>query len=112
MSKIINIGVVGCGYWGPNLIRNFHSLQRCKVKFMCDANPLRLKHLKTLYPDVEGLLDFDEMLKAPGLDAVIVATSVKHHYPMAKASLLAIVLETPAPVISATICSLLRDFMS
>ena len=89
MSKIINIGVVGCGYWGPNLIRNFHSLSRCKMKYMCDANPLRLKHLKTLYPDVEGLLDYDEMLKASNLDAVIVATSVKRHYSMAKASLLA-----------------------
>jgi predicted dehydrogenase len=89
MSKIINIGVVGCGYWGPNLIRNFHSLPRCRMKWMCDANPMRLKHLKTLYPSVEGLLDYEEMLKADGLDAVVIATSVRSHFPMAKASLMA-----------------------
>jgi predicted dehydrogenase len=56
---------------------------------MCDLNAQRLKHVKSLYPDVEGHIDFEQMLKGPGLDAVVIATSVRLHYPMAKASLLA-----------------------
>jgi predicted dehydrogenase len=89
MKGPIKLGVVGCGYWGPNLIRNFKTLPDCKTKMMCDVNPQRLKHLKTLYPDVEGTLEFDHMLNGAGLDAVVIATSVKHHHTMAKASLAA-----------------------
>jgi predicted dehydrogenase len=56
---------------------------------MCDLNEQRLKHLKGLYPEVKGEIDFGHMLNGAGLDAVVIATSVKLHYPMAKASLLA-----------------------
>jgi predicted dehydrogenase len=87
MKSNLKIGVVGCGYWGPNLIRNFNSLTDCDLKLMCDLNPQRLKHMKSLYPHVEGIMDFDHMLNGAGLDAVVIATSVKTHYPMAKASL-------------------------
>jgi predicted dehydrogenase len=55
---------------------------------MCDISKDRLKHLTSLYPDVEGDVDYDHMLNGVGLDAVVVATSVKLHYPMAKAALL------------------------
>jgi predicted dehydrogenase len=87
MKSNLKIGVVGCGYWGPNLIRNFNSLTDCDLKLMCDLNAQRLKHMKSLYPHVEGIMDFDHMLNGAGLDAVVIATSVKTHYPMAKASL-------------------------
>ncbi len=89
MTKQIKVGVVGCGYWGPNLIRNFRSLPDCSLRMMCDLSEDRLKHLRTLYPEVKGETDFGHMLNGAGLDAVIVATSVKSHYPMAKAALLA-----------------------
>src|SRR6266496_4410480 len=89
MQNQIKVGVVGCGYWGPNLIRNFSSLPDCDVKLMCDVNSQRLKHLKTLYPAIEGHMDYDHMLNGAGLDAIIIATSVKFHYKMAKSSLLA-----------------------
>jgi predicted dehydrogenase len=89
MTKQIKVGVVGCGYWGPNLIRNFRALANCTLKTMCDVNETRLKHLRSVYPEIEGETDFDRMLSDAELDAVVVATSVKHHYPMAKASLLA-----------------------
>jgi predicted dehydrogenase len=85
----INVGVVGCGYWGPNLIRNFRNLGQCRVKLMCDVNTQRLKHMKTLYPDVDGHVDFGHMLNGAGLHAIVIATSVKHHFRMAKASLMA-----------------------
>jgi len=89
MARQINVGVVGCGYWGPNLIRNFRSLPNCTLKTMCDLNEGRLSHLKSLYPEVAGETDFNRMVSDNRLDAVIVATSVRHHYAMAKASLLA-----------------------
>lgn len=89
MTKQISVGVVGCGYWGPNLIRNFRALPHCTLKMMCDLKEDRLQHLKSLYPEVETTTDFDQLLKCPELDAIVVATDVTRHYPMAKASLLA-----------------------
>jgi predicted dehydrogenase len=89
MSKIIKVGVVGCGYWGPNLVRNFNLLPDCQLKMMCDTSEERLRHLKSLYPEVQRATDYDVMLNGIGLDAVVIATSVKWHFPMAKASLLA-----------------------
>jgi predicted dehydrogenase len=56
---------------------------------MCDTSEARLKHMRSLYSDVEGVTDFDHLLNGVGLDAVVVATPVKYHYPLAKASLLA-----------------------
>ena len=67
MTKQIKIGVVGCGYWGPNLIRNFRSLPDCSLKVMCDIDMERLNHLGTLYPEVEGTGDFKHMLNGVGL---------------------------------------------
>jgi predicted dehydrogenase len=89
MSKPIKVGVVGCGYWGPNLIRNFRSLQDCTLKVMCDLNEERLAHLKTLYPEVKGETDFDNLINNPAIDAIVIATTLKSHYAMARASLLA-----------------------
>src|ERR1017187_1403329 len=89
MSAKIKLGVAGCGYWGPNLIRNFRSLPDCRLKMLCDLNPARLKHLKSLYPEVAGEANYGHLLNGVNLDAVVIATGVKAHYPMAKASLLA-----------------------
>ena len=89
MKDAIAVGVVGCGYWGPNLLRNFKVLPNCRVKVMCDASEERLKHMRNLYPDIEGTKDFDYMLNGAGLDALIIATPIRHHYALAKASLLA-----------------------
>src|ERR1039457_1326905 len=89
MTKQIKVGVVGCGYWGPNLIRNFRALPDCSLKVMCDVNQDRLKHLRALYPEVEGSTDFNHMINGAGLDAVVIATAVRFHYTMAKAALLA-----------------------
>src|SRR5256886_11558056 len=89
MKDQINVGVVGCGYWGPNLIRNFRQLQDCRLKLMCDTSEQRLAHLRSLYPEVEGHKDFGHLLNGAGLDAVVIATPVRFHHAMAKASLLA-----------------------
>ena len=89
MKQPIVMGVVGCGYWGPNLVRNFKGLSNCNLRAMCDTSETRVKHMRSLYSDVEGVTDFDHLLNGVGLDAVVVATPVKYHYPLAKASLLA-----------------------
>src|SRR5580704_1324356 len=89
MNKQIKIGVVGLGYWGPNLARNFRALPDCHLQMMCDVSEARLKHLTSLYPEVEGTTDFGHALNGAGLDAVVIATAVRFHYAMAKASLLA-----------------------
>ena len=89
MSDSVSLGVVGCGYWGPNLVRNFKTLPHCVVKAVCDASESRLGHMRKLYPDVEGVTDYHSFLNGLNLDAVVVATPVKHHFSLAKASLLA-----------------------
>ncbi len=89
MKRPIIVGVVGCGYWGPNLVRNFKGLSDCHLKAMCDTSETRLKHLRNVYSDIEGVTDFGHMLNGVGLDAIVIATPVKLHYELAKASLLA-----------------------
>jgi len=89
MKGPLGIGVVGCGYWGPNLVRNFRNIPNCSVKAICDVNVERLVHLQSLYPEVETVADFDRFLEESALDAVAIATPVKHQYALAKASLLA-----------------------
>ena len=89
MKHPTNIGVVGCGYWGPNLVRNFRSLQGCSMKMMCDLSEDRLKHMRSLYPEVAAETKYDHLLNGANLDAIVVATAARFHFPMAKASLLA-----------------------
>ena len=62
---MFNITVIGCGYWGPNLVRNFSSLCGCKVKKICDTNADRLKHVKSLYPGLEAVSEFDNVVEDP-----------------------------------------------
>jgi predicted dehydrogenase len=88
MSKqTIAVGVVGCGYWGPNLIRNFRQLPDCRLKSLCDASESRLNHMKRLYPELGTTQKFEELLADNEIDAVVIATPVRFHYTMAKAAL-------------------------
>ena len=83
----VNIAVVGCGYWGPNLVRNFSSLPGCRVGAVCDRDPARLEHMTQVYPGVKGCRDLDEIVQDPGIDAVAIATPVKTHHGIAQALL-------------------------
>lgn len=87
MKTGITVGVVGCGYWGPNLIRNFRALPGCRMKVMCDLDQARLDHLGQLYPDVGRETSFDRLVEDPQIQAVAIATSVRSHFPMARACL-------------------------
>ena len=80
---MVNVGVVGCGYWGPNLVRNFRSLDECKVKIICDKNEKRLKYLRKLYPDVETTQKIDDLISDDEIHAVAIATPVSFHFEQA-----------------------------
>jgi predicted dehydrogenase len=89
MKKQITVGVFGCGYWGPLLIRNFRSLPHCQLKVVCDQDIARVKHVCSLYSDLEGITSSQQLIAACDVNAVVIATPVKSHYSLAKASLLA-----------------------
>jgi predicted dehydrogenase len=84
---MIRIGVVGLGYWGPNLVRNVYANRRCGGVVLCDRDPARLERTLEKYPGLTGTPDFDDLLADPKLDGIIVATDVLAHYPLAKAAL-------------------------
>jgi len=79
---MLNIAVVGCGYWGPNLVRNFASISECKVKLVCDTSVDRLNYIKRLNPKVETTCKFDDVVKNSGLDAIAIATPTCLHFEM------------------------------
>lgn len=87
-EKKINIGIIGCGYWGPNFIRNFRSLNGVYIKYACDFNPERLKHIHSLYPGIITINDHRAVVKDRQINAVIVATSATQHYELVKEALL------------------------
>src|SRR6185503_14245159 len=80
--KIIKVGVAGCGYWGPNLIRNLSQASDCKLKVVCDVSEQRLRHMRRLYPDLEATTRFDDLLQDKELDALVIATPVRFHFEM------------------------------
>lgn len=107
----INVGVVGCGYWGPNHARNLNSLSDCHLRAICDQDPERLAHLKSLYPQVECYTTYEEMLERANLNAVVIATGMKSHFALAKKSLeagLHTLIEKPMASSSAE-CDVLID---
>jgi predicted dehydrogenase len=80
---MIGIAVVGYGYWGPNLVRNFMEMEGATVPVVCDLDDKRLTALAKKYPSVRTTRDFGELLQMPGVDAVCIATPAGFHYPMA-----------------------------
>lgn len=84
----MKIAVIGCGYWGPNLVRNFVQSNKVDGIICCDLDSKRLDRMKTLYPSVEVLTDYKDLLDRSDLDAVAIVTPVKTHHPIAKDFLL------------------------
>lgn len=85
---MINVGVIGCGYWGPNLIRNFNQLSEVNMSKCCDLDSKRLNHIKALYPNIVPITNYSEVLKDPEIGAVAIATPVHTHFKIAKEALL------------------------
>ena len=84
---MIQVGIIGYGYWGPNLVRNFFGQKDCQIKAVADARPHRLQLLSQSYPGIKGVRDADEIINDPEIDAVIIATPVFTHFPLAQKAL-------------------------
>lgn len=86
--KIINLAVVGYGYWGPNIVRNFNSIQGGKVVAVCDINPDVLAKVKAQYPQIKTYKDYRKVTNSKDIDAVAIVVPVSKHYEVAKAALM------------------------
>ena len=86
-QSVISIGVIGCGYWGPNLIRTFAQLRDCQIVAAADLEGERLEPIRRLYPTVRVVTSPEELLESDHIDAVAIATPIPTHYPLAKAAL-------------------------
>jgi len=80
MSTATTIGVIGCGYWGPNLLRNFAENEAAELRWVCDVDAPRLEMVKRRYPFAETSSDYTRLLSDDDLDAVVIATPVATHY--------------------------------
>jgi len=80
----IGIAVVGAGYWGKNLVRNFATAERCNLTYICDLDEAVLAKQKRKFPFAEISTDFDEILRADEVDAVVIATGSSSHFEMAR----------------------------
>lgn len=78
--KEIPVGVIGCGYWGPNLIRNFNENEHTDVRYACDLDAIRLNKIKLRYPSIIPTQNYRTLLRDKNLQLVAVATPVHTHY--------------------------------
>jgi predicted dehydrogenase len=85
---MLKIGIIGFGYWGPNLVRNFTNQLEAIVVMVADGRNERLQVLKKNYPNIDAVQSAEDILKNPNIDAVVIATEVFSHYKLAKEALL------------------------
>jgi predicted dehydrogenase len=88
-SETLAVGIVGLGYWGPNLARNFAALEGCDLRWCCDASEERLVRWRSSFPRARFTTSLDDLLRDDELDALVVATDVPSHAPLALATLAA-----------------------
>ncbi|MFT5208094.1 MAG: putative dehydrogenase [Candidatus Omnitrophota bacterium] len=86
-GKKINVAVIGCGYWGPNLIRNFAESDSANLTHICDLDEAVLLKLKNRYPYVQTTADYQSLLQSPDIDGIVIATPVHTHFRIAKEAL-------------------------
>jgi predicted dehydrogenase len=98
---MIRVGVIGYGYWGPNLLRNLVKTRDCRVVAVADLDPAKLEKVKLLYPFLEPTTSPDQLLEDTTIDAVVIATPIFTHYGLAKEALLRgkhVLIEKPMTV--------------
>ena len=98
---MIRVGMIGYGYWGPNLLRNLVKTQDCRVMAVADLNPAKLETVKRLYPFLESTTSPSQLLEDAEIDAVVIATPISTHYELAKEALLRgkhVLIEKPMTV--------------
>jgi len=87
VPKKTTVGVIGCGYWGPNLLRNFAENETAELRWMCDLDAKRLTAMGRRYPGTQTTTDYKSLMADPELDAVAIATPVWTHFDFAKDAL-------------------------
>jgi len=110
-TPLLRIGVIGYGYWGPNLVRSFAALQDAEVACVCDLQQPRREHLGVNYPQVPAVHDWRQLVADPSVDAVVVATPVSTHYAIAREALgngKHVLVEKPLTVSSAEAAELIE----
>ena len=85
---MLKIGVIGYGYWGPNIVRNFHHGPDSRVAMVCDRSPRMLERVNRDHPDTKTTSDSMEIMQSTEIDAVAVVTPVWTHYELGKQTLL------------------------
>jgi len=86
-GSMIGIGVIGYGYWGPNIVRNFHTQDSAEVRMVCDKSPKCGDRLHKVFPSIPFSTDENDILSSPNIDVVAVVTPVWTHYDLAKRAL-------------------------
>src|SRR2546426_3155028 len=84
---MIRMGVIGYGYWGPNIVRNLYSLDGCQTAAVCDQSPTALERVTKAYPGLSVTTNPAELLTSAQIDAIAVVTPVCTHFELAKAAL-------------------------
>jgi predicted dehydrogenase len=110
-AAVARIGVVGLGYWGPNIARNVAENPRAELSWLCDSSPDRLGVAAARHPQARSTASFEELLGDPELDAVAIVTPVSTHYTLAAAALEAgkhVLVEKPLAGSSAEAASLIE----
>ena len=95
---MVNIAQIGVGYWGPNLLRNLVANKKCKVSTVVDQSPDRREYVRGLYPTIKVTDDFEDIIRDPEIEAVVIATPVATHFDLAMRALAAgkhILVEKP-----------------
>lgn len=103
-GESVGVAVVGCGYWGPNLIRNFFDTPGCRVAAACDTSEARLEAISRRHPSLNATTSFDDLLDDPAIHAIAIATPVNSHHSLARRALDAgkhVLVEKPMTMTSA-----------
>ncbi len=87
-TNALRVGVIGYGYWGPNIVRNFDLQEHSRVTVVCDSRPEALAKVAKAHPRMEVTTDFAGVIRSPHIDVIAVVTPVCSHYELAKAALL------------------------
>lgn len=94
----LRVGVIGCGYWGPNLIRNFHALKECELAAISDRQSEKLQSFQLRFPQLKTYKEASDLIRDPAIDAVAIATPISTHHSIAKQALMAgkhVLIEKP-----------------
>ena len=84
---MIKVGVIGYGYWGPNIIRNFNAVDDAVVKGVCDKKDDAIKKIQKNFPGIQCTSNADELVQSPDIDTIAIVTPVSAHFPLAKKAL-------------------------